>query len=165
MHTNSAAESIVRLLDLGLDPFNFADALKGIVGQRLARRLCTACCQPYQPAAEELDMLAHEYCFETDLKPSDVIAQWKKAHRNEEGKLVLQRANGCDECNGSGYKGRVGVHELLMNTAAVKRKIHAKATVQEIVKIAVSEGMQTLRQDGINKIFQGYTDWEQVRTI
>ncbi|MDB5841951.1 MAG: type secretion system protein [Herminiimonas sp.] len=165
MHTNSAAESVVRLLDLGLDPFNFADALKGVVGQRLARRLCTTCCQSYQPDNEELNMLAHEYCFETELEPSDVIAQWKKAHGNGDGKLTLQRANGCDECNGSGYKGRVGVHELLINSAAVKRKIHAKATVQEIVKVAVSEGMQTLRQDGINKIFQGYTDWEQIRTL
>jgi type II secretory ATPase GspE/PulE/Tfp pilus assembly ATPase PilB-like protein len=165
MHTNSAAESVVRLLDLGLDPFNFADALRGVVGQRLARRLCGACSETYQPDEEELGMLAYEYCLETDLDPKDVRATWKTAHADKQGRITLSRAKGCDECNGAGYKGRVGIHELLMNSPAVKKKIHAHATVQEITKLAVSEGMQTLRQDGINKIFLGFTDWEQIRTI
>jgi type II secretory ATPase GspE/PulE/Tfp pilus assembly ATPase PilB-like protein len=165
LHTNSAAESIVRLLDLGLDPFNFADALRGVLGQRLVRRLCTSCCQPYAASEEELDMLAHEYCFETELDPSEVRAQWDAVHRVQDGKLLLHRASGCEECNGTGYKGRLGVHELLVNSTAVRRRIHAKANVEEILKVAVPEGMQTMRQDGINKIFDGLTDWKQVKTI
>jgi type II secretory ATPase GspE/PulE/Tfp pilus assembly ATPase PilB-like protein len=167
MHTNSAAESVVRLLDLGLDPFNFGDALLGVVGQRLARRLCTACRKPYAASEEELAMLAYEYCADTPLKASEVLAGWRKVHAgpNGNGSVTLHKAQGCEECNNSGYKGRLGVHELLINTAAVKRKIMARANVSEIAEQAMLEGMATLRQDGIAKILQGYTDWEQVRAI
>lgn len=165
MHTNSAVESVVRLLDLGLDPFNFADALLGVVGQRLARRLCPACRTSYAASDEVLKMLAHEYCFETELNPIDVLAQLRTQYANNDGSLHLFRADGCKGCDGSGYKGRVGVYELLLNTAAIKRKIHADANVPEILRTAISEGMRTLRQDGIDKIFQGHTDWEQIKTI
>jgi type II secretory ATPase GspE/PulE/Tfp pilus assembly ATPase PilB-like protein len=165
MHTNSAAESVVRLLDLGLDPFNFGDALLGVVGQRLARRLCAACRQPYAAGDEELAMLAYEYCVDTPLQSDQILAGWRKTHAGPGGSITLHKAQGCEECNGSGYKGRLGVHELLVNTAAVKRKILARANVSEITEQAMLEGMATLRQDGIAKILQGYTDWEQVRTI
>ena len=165
MHTNSAAESVVRLLDLGLDPFNFGDALLGVVGQRLARRLCTACRQPYAAGDEELAMLAYEYCVDTPLKTDAILADWRRVHAGPDGNITLHKGQGCEECNGSGYKGRLGVHELLINTAAVKRKIMARANVSEITEQAMLEGMATLRQDGIAKILQGYTDWEQVRAI
>jgi type II secretory ATPase GspE/PulE/Tfp pilus assembly ATPase PilB-like protein len=165
MHTNSAVESVVRLLDLGLDPFNFADALLGVVGQRLARRLCTSCRTPYAASEEEINMLAHEYCFETDLLPADIIAQWGSTYKKKDGSFTLFRADGCKQCDSSGYKGRLGIHELLINSAAIKKKIHAKANVPEILNAAVSEGMRTLRQDGIDKIFQGHTDWEQIRMV
>lgn len=164
MHTNSAAESVVRLLDLGLDPFNFGDALLGVVGQRLARRLCTACRQPHAASEEELAMLAYEYCVDTPLKADDIRTQWRKLHAGAGG-ITLYKAQGCEECNGSGYKGRLGVHELLINTPAIKRKILAHANVSEITEQAMLEGMATLRQDGIAKILQGYTDWEQIRAI
>ncbi|MGI4848937.1 MAG: GspE/PulE family protein [Janthinobacterium lividum] len=164
MHTNSAAESVVRLLDLGLDPFNFADALRGVCGQRLARRLCSACKEAYTPDEEEIKKLSYEYCHDTDLQAGAVEATWKRTHGNQDGQYTLFRTKGCEECNG-GYKGRVGIHELLMNSPAVKKIIHSHGTVHDIVRVAVSEGMQTLRQDGINKIFQGLTDWEQIRTI
>jgi type II secretory ATPase GspE/PulE/Tfp pilus assembly ATPase PilB-like protein len=165
MHTNSAAESVVRLLDLGLDPFNFADALLGVVGQRLARRLCPACRKPSAASRDELEMLAREYCADTELEPNRVLAEWRAAHGGKDGAISLNRACGCEECDGSGYKGRLGVHELLMNSAAIKRKILAGANVEEIVGQARAEGMITLRQDGIQKILQGHTDWDQIRTI
>ena len=165
MHTNSAAESVVRLLDLGLDPFNFGDALLGVLGQRLARRLCASCRQAYTADEEELAMLAYEYCVDTPLNADETLAGWRKVHAGPDGGITLHRAQGCDECNGSGYKGRLGVHELLINSTAVKRKILARANVSEIAGQAMQEGMTTLRQDGIAKVFQGLTDWEQVRAI
>jgi type II secretory ATPase GspE/PulE/Tfp pilus assembly ATPase PilB-like protein len=165
MHTNSAAESVVRLLDLGLDPFNFGDALLGVVGQRLARRLCTACRVPYEAGDEELAMLAYEYCLDTSLQADVVRAKWQASHAGADGKIMLYRAHGCEECNSIGYKGRLGVHELLVNTPAIKRRILARASVAEITALAMEEGMATLRQDGIAKILQGFTDWEQVRAI
>jgi type II secretory ATPase GspE/PulE/Tfp pilus assembly ATPase PilB-like protein len=165
MHTNSAVESVVRLLDLGLDPFNFADALLGVVGQRLVRRLCPNCRKPYSAGDEEIAMLAHEYCFESALNPDEVQARWKKQYGNDDGKLILFSAGGCKQCNKTGYKGRLGVHELLITSAAIKKKIHAKANVADMLETALAEGMCTIRQDGIEKIFQGLTDWEQIRAI
>lgn len=165
MHTNSAAESVVRLLDLGLDPFNFADALLGVVGQRLARRLCTACRQPYAASTEDLAMLSHEYCHDSPLDPSEVVAAWRPKYGGAVGKIILYRAKGCPHCNGTGYKGRLGIHELLINTPELKRMILGKANVSELTRSAIGEGMATLRQDGISKILQGLTDWEQIRTI
>lgn len=165
LHTNSAVESVVRLLDLGLDPFNFADALLGVVGQRLTRKLCTACRQRYSATAEQIQMLAYEYCLATELHTADIIAQWKREYGHDGDTLTLYRAVGCEKCDKSGYKGRLGVHELLFNTLAIKKKIHANANVQEILQTAMGEGMRTLKQDGIDKIFQGLTDWEQVRML
>lgn len=165
MHTNSAAESVVRLLDFGLDPFNFADALLGVVGQRLARRLCSNCKTSYHADADEIEMLAHEYTFETEVDSVALIQRWHKQYDRVGGKIALFKATGCEVCTGSGYKGRLGIHEVLMATQAVKKKIHARASVPEILKTAVGEGMLTLRQDGIEKILQGHTDWEQIRTI
>jgi type II secretory ATPase GspE/PulE/Tfp pilus assembly ATPase PilB-like protein len=165
LHTNSAVESVVRLLDLGLDPFNFADALLGVVGQRLTRKLCTACRQRYSATTEQVQMLAHEYCLETELQAADVIAQWQKQYGGDGNPLTLYKAVGCEKCDKSGYKGRLGVHELLLNTPAIKKKIHAKANVPEILLTAIGEGMRTLKQDGIDKILQGLTDWEQVRML
>ena len=165
MHTNSAAESVVRLLDFGLDPFNFADALLGIVGQRLARRLCGECKTTYNATTEEIEMLAHEYSFETDVDQAALIKRWHTHYGRAGGKIALFKAGGCELCGGTGYKGRLGIHEVLMATQAVKKKIHARASVPEVLKVAVEEGMLTLRQDGIEKILQGHTDWEQIRTV
>ena len=164
MHTNSAVESVVRLLDLGLDPFNFADALLGVVGQRLARRLCTHCRKAYAPDEEEMSMLAHEFCFETRFEPKTIMDEWRGQYAAD-GKFTLYAAEGCKHCSNTGYKGRVGIHELLTNNARIKKKIHARANVAEIQDAALEEGMRTLRQDGIDKILQGLTDWEQIRAI
>jgi type II secretory ATPase GspE/PulE/Tfp pilus assembly ATPase PilB-like protein len=165
MHTNSAVESIVRLLDIGIDPFNFSDALVGVLGQRLVRRLCMVCRKPEEAASEEIETLAHAYCFGTNLKPAEVIRRWHAEHVLEHGSFVLFSAQGCQVCDRTGYRGRIGVHELLVASPTVKVKIQAKADMHEIARTAMAEGMVMLRQDGIEKILQGHTDLKQVRAV
>ncbi len=162
MHTNSAVESIVRLLDFGLDPFNFSDALLGVVGQRLVRRLCTACRTPHLASAEEIDTLAHEYCRDLGLAPAEIAARWRSLYGNGEGLITLQSAPGCQACEHTGYKGRMGVYELLVASPAIKAKIQAKATSAEILREALRNGMVTFEQDAIEKILQGHLDFKQV---
>jgi type II secretory ATPase GspE/PulE/Tfp pilus assembly ATPase PilB-like protein len=165
MHTNSAAESMIRLLDFGLDPFNFADALIGVLGQRLVRRLCPACSRAYQATDEDLARLAHEYCYGTELEATAVVAQWRTRFGAPTGEITLHAAVGCAECGNTGYKGRLGVHELLVATPAIKKLISARTNVAVLARTAMEQGMRTLRQDGIEKILQGQTDWQQVQII
>jgi len=160
LHTNSAAESVVRLLDLGMDPFNFADALLGVLAQRLVRALCQSCRERYQPDAKELERLAIEYCGETPLDAGKLLEEWRA-----QGKLALYRARGCKECDRTGYKGRMAVYELLIADPAVKRLIQSRAPVSEVAAAGMSNGMRTLKQDGIDKVLQGLTDIAQVRAL
>lgn len=174
LHTNSAPESIIRLLDMGMDPFNFADALIGILAQRLAKRLCD-CKKPYTPDANEIKSILNEYCEE--LKSTSnwkkdpenayktIYQDWVKRFGNDKGQLTLYKATGCEKCNGSGYKGRAGLHELLEGTDAIKKNIQEHARVAEMFATALEEGMRTLRQDGIEKVLQGVTDMKQVRAV
>jgi type II secretory ATPase GspE/PulE/Tfp pilus assembly ATPase PilB-like protein len=165
MHTNSAAESMVRLLDFGLDPFNFSDALAGVLSQRLVRRLCVSCSRPHRASDQELAMLAQEYCAATSQDPAPVQAQWRARYGDADGNVTLRAACGCEQCDGSGYKGRLGIHELLVATPGIKKQIAAKVSAAELARGAIAQGMRTLLQDGIEKILQGQTSWEQVRTI
>ena len=174
LHTNSAPESINRLLDMGMDPFNFADALLGILAQRLAKRLCKSCKEAYEPAPDEVKKLILEYC--EDLSGTDgwkkdpnkaaeaVYQEWLK-HYAKEGKFTLYRAKGCDVCGGSGYKGRVGLHELLIGTDQLKKQIQEHARVAELFATALNEGMRTLKMDGIEKVMSGITDIRQIRSV
>lgn len=174
LHTNSAPESIVRLLDMGMDPFNFADALLGILAQRLGKRLCD-CKEAYTPDANEIKSMLNEYCLELkstslwkkdpDLAYKTVYQEWLKNFGNGKGQLTLYRPKGCDKCNNSGYKGRVGLHELLEGTDAIKQNIQEHARVSEMFATALEDGMRTLKQDGIEKVLQGITDMKQVRTV
>lgn len=174
LHTNSAPESIVRLLDMGMDPFNFADALLGILAQRLGKRLCD-CKKSYTPDANEIKGMLNEYCEElknTSHWKKDpegaykaVYQSWIKIFGNDKGQLTLHKAIGCEKCNGTGYKGRVGLHELLEGTDAVKKNIQEHARVAEIFTTAIEDGMRTLKQDGIEKVLQGVTDMKQVRAV
>jgi len=156
LHTNSAPESITRLLDMGMDPFNFADAILCILAQRLVRTLCKNCKEPYHPSKEEYDELIREYGRE-DFK----------RHLNipYSDNLTLYRPNGCDACNNTGYRGRMGIHELLMGSDGIKKMIQNKARMEEIRNLAIQEGMTTLKQDGIEKIFEGHCDLLQVRKV
>jgi type II secretory ATPase GspE/PulE/Tfp pilus assembly ATPase PilB-like protein len=165
LHTNSAAESVVRLLDLGMDPFNFADALLGVLGQRLVRRLCASCRSAYVPPANELEELALEYCGDSGLDAGQLLQGWRKEYGGANGRITLFRADGCPQCDRTGYRGRMGLYELLVADAAVKRLVQARAPVTEIVATALAKGMRTLKQDGIVKVLQGMTDMHQVRSV
>ncbi|MBI2961495.1 MAG: GspE/PulE family protein [Betaproteobacteria bacterium] len=175
LHTNSAPESIIRLLDMGMDPFNFADALLGILAQRLAKRLCGKCKQPYNPAPDEIKSMLTEYCqellnttpFKKDVKGAyeNMYRDLVKNYANDKGQFTLYRKTGCDACGGSGYKGRVGLHELLIGTDPMKKLIQEHARVAEMVAVALEEGMRTLKMDGMEKVFQGVTDMAQVRAV
>ncbi len=155
LHTNSAPETIVRLLDMGIDPLNFADALLGILAQRLVRTLCKKCKEAYHPTKEEFDGIVEAYGEK----------HFQKLNITYKDDLVLYRPKGCEECNGSGYKGRMGIHELLIATDNIKRLIQKHATVEEMREVALEEGMTTLLQDGIFKAFQGFTDVKQVERV
>ncbi len=175
LHTNSAPESIIRLLDMGMDPFNFADALLGILAQRLAKRLCSKCKKPHAASADEIDRLLEEYTLElknTDTWKKDPEAarkrirdEWVRLFGNAQGEITLYSKGGCDACGGTGYKGRTGLHELLMGTDRVKKGIQEHARVAELFAIALDEGMRTLKMDGIEKVLGGVTDIHQVRAV
>ena len=155
LHTNSAPETIVRLLDMDIDPFNFADALLGILAQRLARTLCSACKEEYNPSPEEFAELVREYGAE----------HWERVGISYGPQLKLFRPKGCAKCGDTGYKGRIGLHELLVGTDAVKRAVQKRTPVEELRELAIREGMTTLLQDGILKVLSGHTDFKQVRAV
>ena len=174
LHTNSATESIIRLLDMGMDPFNFSDALLGILAQRLGKRLCKECKEAYQPSADEVRQLLEEYSAEltnTDAWKKDPQGSLDVIHKEwlsryaKDGKFTLYRAKGCPTCSDTGYKGRVGLHELLVGSDSVKKLIQEKARVAEILACALNENMRTLKMDGIEKVMQGITDIKQVRAV
>jgi type II secretory ATPase GspE/PulE/Tfp pilus assembly ATPase PilB-like protein len=175
LHTNSAPESIVRLLDMGMDPFNFADALLGVLAQRLTKRLCSKCKTPHVATQEELKGILEEYCVELkntvqwkrDPKAAyeGIYRDWAKQFADEKGQFKLYAPVGCDVCGGTGYKGRVGLHELLVGTDSLKKHIQEHSQVAEIVATALAEGMRTLKQDGIEKVLQGITELHQVRAV
>ncbi|HJV10291.1 MAG TPA: GspE/PulE family protein, partial [Burkholderiales bacterium] len=174
LHTNSAPESITRLLDMGMDPFNFSDALLGILAQRLAKRLC-GCKQTYTPEAAELTSFLREYCeelmttprFKADPKGAmeAVYREWVKVYGNDKGQLTFYKPVGCDRCGGSGFKGRCGLHELLIASDRLKKAIQEHARVAEVLAIAVEEGMRTLKQDGMEKCLAGITHIKEVRAV
>jgi type II secretory ATPase GspE/PulE/Tfp pilus assembly ATPase PilB-like protein len=163
LHTNSAAESIVRLLDLGMDPFNFADALIGILSQRLARKLCLNCRQVHVASAAEIAVLCDEYCSGTNLNPAAVMERWRTDF-GKEGHLTIRKATGCDACR-DGYKGRVVVYELLEGTPQIKHLIRTHASVPELVTAAQEAGMLALRQDAIEKVLRGVLDVPSARAV
>ena len=164
LHTSSAPESVVRLLELGMDPFNFADSLLGVLAQRLVRRLCPACRTAYVPAASELEELALEYCAESSVKVDKVLQTWRKKHGDAAGRITLFRATGCGACDRLGYKGRIGLFELLVADAGLKKLIRMRSAASDITAAAIANGMRTLKQDGIEKVVGGITDIQQVRS-
>ena len=174
LHTNSALVSVVRLLDMGMDPFNFADALLGILAQRLAKRLCGTCKKAYHPDANEIELLLTEYCSEllnTEIFLKDaqagraeVLEGWKKRYANADGQFTLYRAIGCEQCT-KGYRGRVGLHELMIGTDKVKLLLQSHARVAQLLAAALEDGMLTLKMDGIEKVLSGITDVKMVRAV
>ncbi|MHB8707433.1 MAG: GspE/PulE family protein [Desulfuromonadales bacterium] len=156
LHTNSAPETVVRLIEMGMDPFNFADAMLAIVAQRLTRRLCPQCKEPYHPKQTEYDELVEAYG--PDYFKRDEMPAFSRG-------LTLMRAKGCEACDGQGYSGRIAIHELLVTSPQIKKAIKYSAGVDKIQDLAIEQGMATLRMDGIQKIFLGFTDLIQINRV
>ena len=155
LHTNSAPETITRLTDMGMNPLNFADALLLIVAQRLVRTLCKECKEDYHPSQKEFEVLAREYGME----------EFRKLGIQYTNDLRLKKPAGCSKCNDTGYAGRTGLHEVLEGTEEMKRLIMSKALVEDLRAQAIKDGMTTLKQDGILKIFKGDCDLKQVLAV
>jgi len=155
LHTNSAPETITRLVDMGMNPLNFADALLLIAAQRLVRTLCKECKEDYHPSQKEFEILVQEYGAE----------EFRKLGIQYTNNLTLKKPVGCAKCNDSGYAGRTGLHEVLEGTDEIKRMIMEKSLVEKIREQAAKDGMTTLKQDGILKIFKGDCDLKQVLAV
>jgi type II secretory ATPase GspE/PulE/Tfp pilus assembly ATPase PilB-like protein len=171
LHTNSAPESITRLLEIGLDPFMFSDSLLAVLAQRLVRRLCAACrtAEPLSPSLQHT--LLHQYrasetagALMARVAPDDaaLLAGWRQRHGDAQGQLRQWRAVGCAQCDGSGYHGRMGLHELLVVDEALRGLIRQRAGQAQLQAAGRATGMATLRQDGIEKILAGDTDLREV---
>ncbi|MBC7941245.1 MAG: Flp pilus assembly complex ATPase component TadA [Chitinophagaceae bacterium] len=174
LHTNSAPETVTRLLDMGLDPFNFADALLVVLAQRLVRRLCNKCRVARDASAEEIDelLLDHMHVMsEVEGAPTrdDVLADWcarfgsKGDAGTTTGSLTRYKCAGCDHCGHTGLRGRAGIHELMTVSRALRQLIQTNTRADDLERQALSEGMRTLRQDGIEKVLAGVTSIEEVR--
>jgi type II secretory ATPase GspE/PulE/Tfp pilus assembly ATPase PilB-like protein len=156
LHTNNAPESIVRLLDMGMDPFNFSDAIICILAQRLLPVLCPHCKKPFHPSEADFEALVREY--DPNVLRRNVGIDFSE-------KRVLFKAVGCDKCRQTGYAGRMALHELLIGSDEIKRLIQTGASVEILRKQAIKDGMTTLKQDGIEKVLAGYCDMRHVREV
>ena len=155
LHTNNAPETLTRLLDMGMNPLNISDAFLGVLAQRLVRRLCKDCIESYHPTKEEFEDIKADYGQDA-FKASgyEYIPEFK-----------LYRGVGCEKCNGSRYKGRLGIHELIEGTPEIKKLIKNQATSNDLAEQATKDGMVTLKQDGIHKVIEGVTDIAEVRRV
>ena len=166
LHTNSAPETVTRLLDMGMDPFNFADSLLAVLAQRLVRRSCDAC-QTRRPASpDEIEELLGDYMNAFGPEPpvtrDEVLAGWTRRHARD-GRLMFHKSTGCEKCDHSGLKGRHGIHELMVISRELRRLIQNGARAEELQQLAMKQGMRTLRQDGIDKVLAGLSTIEEVR--
>jgi len=155
LHTNNAPETIIRLLDMGIDPFAFADSLLCVLAQRLVRRLCGKCKEAYHPSAQEYAELAHHY-GEKDFAALNIACG---------DDFKLYRAKGCDQCNHMGYRGRMGLFELLMASDNIKHMIINRKSMAALRKTSMTEGMETLLQCGVSKVIAGETDLMEVLSV
>jgi type II secretory ATPase GspE/PulE/Tfp pilus assembly ATPase PilB-like protein len=155
LHTNSAVETVVRLLDLGCDSFNFADAMLGVLAKRLCKRICPDCKEAYHPTLQEYEDLVRAYG----------ATDWEQCGIQCSKEFQLYRGRGCGACNQTGFKGRVALHELLLGSEDMKNLIQSRGRTAEMLSLARKEGMATLVQDGIDKVLQGATTFKQVRAV
>ena len=167
LHTNSAPETVTRLLDMGMDPFNFADSLLLVVAQRLVRMLCPECRTGRPMRDEEIDELLDDHLFvvpppERDAARAAVRADWL-GRFGRDGRLMHFASPGCPACAQTGFRGRHGIHELMPVSRDLRRLIQTGARAEELQRTARDEGMVTLRQDGIEKVLQGVTTIDEVR--
>ncbi len=167
LHTNSAPETVTRLLDMGMDPFNFADSLLCVLAQRLVRRLCNHCRRSRLASETEVDELLDDYLHvcppdHPTLNRNDLRAEWVERF-GRDGQLVMFHSPGCEHCGNTGHRGRAGLHELMVVSRELRRLIQTGARAEALLHTAMIEGMRTLRQDGIEKVLQGITSVAEVR--
>lgn len=170
LHTNSAPESVARLLEIGMDPFTFSDALVAILAQRLVRKLCTHCRERAPLTADALNQLAEQYLESgTTVSAEDaaharaaLVSTWVRGLQAQGTPPALWRRVGCAQCDGTGYKGRMGIHELMCSDDVIRGHIRRRESAHDIRRSALRAGMKTLRQDGIDKVLQGLTDIQEV---
>jgi type II secretory ATPase GspE/PulE/Tfp pilus assembly ATPase PilB-like protein len=156
LHTNSAPETVVRLIEMGIDPFNFADALLGIVAQRLAKRLCEHCRKGMRPERQVYEKIVADFSLDAG-ETRAILPSY------EEATFMMQQ--GCEQCGGSGYKGRIPITELMLATPAIKDAVRERRGVAELRQLALKEGMWTLKMDGIMKVFMGFTDMDHILRV
>ena len=155
LHTNSAVETVTRLLDMGCDSFSFADAMLGVLAQRLTRRICKDCTEQYVGTPAEYEEIRQGYGPE----------YWDKLGIPQDNTFRLARGKGCETCKHTGFKGRVALHELLLGSDKLKRMVQTKARTEEMLKAAIEEGMTTLMQDGVHKALMGHTTFKEVKAV
>ena len=170
LHTNSAPETVTRLLDMGMDPFNFADSLLAVLAQRLVRRLCTDCRAPYEASQEQVDELLRDNRHAMNNAPgvpddAEVLSDWLRRFGSSTGRFTLYKPVGCAKCDKTGFRGRAGIHELLTVSREVRTMIQTGARAEELQRQGLSQGMRTLRQDGIEKVLAGVTTLDEVRAV
>ena len=167
LHTNSAPETVTRLLDMGMDPFNFADSLLLVVAQRLVRRLCAECRVSRPLTLGELNELLDDHLFvQQAAQPQAARAALRSDWLGRfavDGRLMHFSSPGCAVCGRTGFRGRCGIHELMPISRELRRLIQTGARSEELQQTALTEGMFTLRQDGIEKVLQGLTSIDEVR--
>ena len=179
LHTNNAATTLPRLLDMGIEPFLIASTVKAVVGQRLVRRLCDFCKESHDATPAEVKTLLDMFHLKEKTGLSIIHGLEKQAAEQGVGKdtpmstesdkiKTIWRASaegGCDECNHTGYKGRIGIYEVLGNSAAIQKLIMAGATSQQIQEQAIKEEMVTMQSDGLVKMLRGNTSLEEVMRV
>jgi type IV pilus assembly protein PilB len=143
LHTNNAVQAVIRLVDMGVDPYMVAPALNGVLGQRLARRICARCKQQVEPSVEELAM----------FEPYGVVPD------------ALYRGEGCVDCAQSGYRGRIGVHEIVVVDDTIRQLIIDRAPLHQVEMAACREGYRSLRYDALKKALAGLTTTSEVRRV
>jgi type II secretory ATPase GspE/PulE/Tfp pilus assembly ATPase PilB-like protein len=168
LHTNSAPETVTRLLDMGLDPFNFADSLLGVLAQRLVRKLCNHCRTTRPLGDNEVSELLDDYLHvcppdHPTLNRKSLLADWTERF-GRQGQLVHFHSPGCEHCGHTGFKGRAGLHELMVMSRELRHQVQTGGRAEELQRTAMLEGMRSLRQDGIEKVLQGITSLAEVRS-
>jgi len=179
LHTNNAATCLPRLLDMGIEPFLIASTVRAVMGQRLVRRLCPHCREPYAPAQEEQERIqkifglhdeasyARIHELEKQALEQHIGAKVEKTGSDEHGIQTLWKPHdgGCEQCGGRSYKGRIGIYEVLAGSADIQKLIVSNATSADIQDQAVKEGMITMQLDGLIKALRGETSIQEVLRV
>ena len=147
LHTNDAPGALSRLTEMGIEPFLTSSAVDAVLAQRLARRLCKSCKEPFT------------------ADPRDAAQERLPARGCDRDDVVLYRAKGCSRCNNTGYKGRLGLYEVMVVSEAIQRLTVERKSADEIGRVAAAEGMKSLREDGIDKVLLGMTTVEEIARV